>query len=129
MVQGRPVTILAVNNRVGAPHNALILFAMTILAIGAAAEGILHGKGLPLIFVARPVPTVHVPAIADAKILRHNEQSNRKCQYDEHKDNYERPKNMIFHSFFTPSTNLYRSPSPSAGKYPVGNSCRPYYEF
>jgi hypothetical protein len=100
MVDGGPVTVLALDDPVRGLVDTVVLVAVAILAVFLSL--IFYLELFPVFLVALPVPAVHIAAFAYAEILRYVKVARHNGQND-NTDKYEqRTQHMIFHTFPPP---------------------------
>jgi hypothetical protein len=96
VVQCRAMAVLADDNVMGGLHDAFVFVGMAGVAeLGGAF--VADRKVLPVLLIGLPVPTVHVPPLADAETFRNIKVSEHKNRCDETEYYPKRSVNVIFH--------------------------------
>jgi hypothetical protein len=75
------MAVFALDDRMGGPVDTLCLVRMAGRAVFLAL--IFDRNFLPVLYIAIPVPSVHIPALMNAKILWHIKSTNEKDEDNE----------------------------------------------
>jgi hypothetical protein len=71
MLKGRSMAVFAFYDFMGGRKDLSLLLGMTVRAIFFPL--VFYLNGLPLLYISRPVPAIHVPSFMDAEISGHHE--------------------------------------------------------
>jgi hypothetical protein len=71
MLKSRSMAVFAFYDFMGGRKDLALLLGMTVLTIFFPL--IFYFDGLPLLYIPRPVPAIHVPSFMDAEIFGHDE--------------------------------------------------------